>query len=182
MIMYLITNTVTKKLYIGQTICTLKKRWSQHMSDTKRMRGPHHLVHSIRKHGYGAFTIETLHECETKEEMDFVEMFYIEFLGTKAPNGYNLTDGGDGTQGRSGWKASEETRVKLRLRKNNWLGRKHTPESRAKQSVAKKGRPWPASKDKYRRKHGTYSKYIKGCRCEPCREAGKDYRERRQHG
>ena len=173
---YLLTNTVTGKLYVGQTTVGLKHRWGQHKSDTKRMRGPHHLVHSMRKHGHEVFIMELLHECETKEEMDFVEMFYIAFLNTKSPNGYNLTDGGDGTQGRSGWKASEETKAKLRGRTPWNKGKHHTAEHIEKaaksrrgikqtpETIAKrmKGREW---------RHGTATGYGKhGCRCEACRK------------
>lgn len=173
---YLLTNTVTEKLYVGQTTVGLKHRWGQHKSDTKRMRGPHHLVHSMRKHGHEVFTMELLHECETKEEMDFVEMFYIAFLNTKSPNGYNLTDGGDGTQGRSGWKASEETKAKLRGR-TPWKGKHHTAESIAKMRVSAKGRKATPEARKNMSiamggwQHGTSTGYGKyKCRCELCKK------------
>jgi hypothetical protein len=42
--------------------------------------------------------------------MNFVEMFYISFLNTKAPFGYNLTDGGEG---RQGYKLSEEAKKRI---------------------------------------------------------------------
>lgn len=185
---YLITNLITKKMYIGQTILSLEHRWGQHKSDSKRMRGPLHLVHSIRKYGSEQFFMQLLHECETKEEMDFVEMFYIILLNTKAPNGYNLTDGGDGTQGFSGWKASEETKAKLRLRKNIWLGRKHKPESILRMKVSATGRKAsPETKQKMSEsmggwRHGTHTSYSsKKCRCEICRMWRHSYHIRTGH-
>jgi group I intron endonuclease len=115
---YLITNNITKKQYIGQTVKALKTRWSEHKSPAAITR----FSRSIKKYGAENFTMESLHVCETKEEMDFVEMFYIAFLNTKTPNGYNLTDGGEGTHGMS---PSSETREKMRLAK---LGKKQTSE------------------------------------------------------
>lgn len=173
---YLITNTITGKLYVGQTAVGLRHRWGQHKSDTKRMRGPHHLVHSMRKYGHEVFTMELLHECETREEMDFVEMFYIALLNTKSPSGYNLTDGGDGTQGCSGWKVSEETKAKLRGRIPWNKGKHHTAEHIEKAANAHRGRKQTpehiANRIKGREwRHGTASGYgLHKCRCEQCRK------------
>src|ERR1039458_2806773 len=87
------------KQYVGQTIGTLEQRWKEHTgSNTNSF-----LHKAIRKYGKDNFLVEKIHECGTKEEMDFVEMFYIALLITKAPNGYNLTDGGEGTIGREPW-------------------------------------------------------------------------------
>src|ERR1035441_4600397 len=80
MLVYLITNTVNNKLYVGQTSQSLLKRWSSHGSDAKRNRGPNALVHAFKKYGKENFTCEAIHLCESKEEMDFVEMFYIVLL------------------------------------------------------------------------------------------------------
>jgi hypothetical protein len=71
------------------------------------------------------------------------ESFYIKHYGRiNIGTGIlrNLTDGGEGTSGR---KASLETRQKMsQAMKGNlrWLGRRHTPEARAKISCAKKGK------------------------------------------
>lgn len=167
MIVYLLTNKINGKQYVGQTSQTFKKRWGSHGSDAKRNRGPHALIHAFNKYGKDNFEKEILHTCETKDEMDFVETFYIFFFGTKAPNGYNITDGGDGTSGRIGHKASEETRDKLRKRQKHWIGRKHLVESKEKMRRAKLGKsaPW-----KIGWSHGNgYSYGIKKCRCEECR-------------
>jgi len=124
--------------------------------------------------------MELLHECETREEMDFVEMFYIALLDTKAPKGYNLTDGGDGTQGRSGYKLSEETKRKLKEAhtgpKNHMFGKVLTDEHKAKlreSHLGKKQSPETIAKRMLGRewKHGTAAGYGKHkCRCELCRK------------
>jgi len=108
-VVYWVRNTANEKLYIGQTSTTLERRWYMHTWDENS----NSLLHkAIEKHGKEKFSIEVIHECVSKEEMDFVETFYISFLNTKAPYGYNLTDGGEGTLGRP---CSDETRKKLSL-------------------------------------------------------------------
>jgi len=115
MIVYLVTNNVNGKQYVGQTIKTLNTRWQQHQLETSHVSC---LRNAIKKYGTEAFSVEVLHVCETREEMSFVEMFYISLLNTKSPCGYNLTDGGEGNLGHI---ASEETRAKLSKAK---LGKK----------------------------------------------------------
>jgi hypothetical protein len=90
------------------------------------MRGKgHYFAHAIKVYGPEQFTVETLHVCESKEEMDFTEIFYIEFLNTRSPVGYNLTAGGEGNLG---WKPSEEIRERMGAPK----GTKHILETLAK--------------------------------------------------
>jgi group I intron endonuclease len=131
---YLITNKVNGKQYVGQTVKRLSSRWSEHKCSDTNTR----ISRTIRKHGAENFTIETLHTCETKEEMDFVEMFYIALLNTKTLNGYNITDGGEGTHGMY---PSPETVEKMRQAK---LGKKQTPEAVANRLKSRKenGTPW----------------------------------------
>ena len=46
------------------------------------------------RNGAENFSREVLAECETPEELDAQERFYIKKLDCKHPKGYNLTDGG----------------------------------------------------------------------------------------
>ena len=106
MIVYLVTNKTNGKQYVGQTVKKLNLRWNEHTSS--KSNGA--LQRAIRKHKKVNFSLLILHECDTKEEMDFVESFYISFLNTRAHNGYNLTDGGEG---RSGYHLSEEAKKRI---------------------------------------------------------------------
>lgn len=109
MVVYWVRNTINDKIYVGQTSTGLERRWYMHTWDGHS----NSLLHrAILKHGKENFKIETIHVCESKEEMDFVEMFYISFLNAKSPNGYNLTDGGEGTLGVP---CSEEKKKKIGL-------------------------------------------------------------------
>ena len=71
MLVYWVRNIVNDKLYIGQTSTPLERRWYMHTWDNNS----NSLLHrAILKHGKENFKIETIHICESKEEMDFVEM------------------------------------------------------------------------------------------------------------
>lgn len=108
---YKVTNTINGKVYVGITNQTFKVRWYKHCSDS--LRGSEFPLHNaIRKYGVDNFTIELLEICDTLEQLKEREKFWIIELQSKVDkNGYNLTDGGDGTFGR---KLSEETREKIR--------------------------------------------------------------------
>jgi group I intron endonuclease len=129
MIVYLITNLINGKQYVGKTTRSLKVRWARHQYEAIRGR-KQALYYAIRKYGAVCFSIEVLEEADlkTEQDMNLCEILYIKFLNTKAPNGYNLTDGGEGTIGRevsletrnklskalTGKRASQETKDKMR--------------------------------------------------------------------
>ena len=87
-IVYLITNLLDDKQYVGQTTRTLEERFSEH-SEADSLLG-----RAIQRDGAENFSREVLAECETPEELDTQERFYIKKLDCKHPKGYNLTDGG----------------------------------------------------------------------------------------
>jgi group I intron endonuclease len=184
---YLVTNKVNGKKYVGQTVQTLKKRWSSHGSDMKRRRGPHALVHALLKYGKENFSIRTLKICRTREELNTLEKHLIVKFKTKAPNGYNITDGGDGTPGlpwtpkqRARW--IKANRGKRKGVNNAFFGKHHTSDSIAKMSASAKGRKASPETRKAMSiaaggwKHGTFTGYGKyRCRCEVCRKWRHDY-------
>lgn len=139
---YLITNIENKKQYVGITKFSIEERFSQHMK-----RG-FLLTEAIKKYGEQKFSIELIEEVESAERAYELEIFYIQKYNTKVPNGYNLTDGGDGI---FGWEASEEyrqecsERVKLlhKEKKVGMYGKNHSEETRKKMSDSSKGKPKP---------------------------------------
>lgn len=147
-IIYLATNIENKKQYVGQTIKSLEERWGKHVQDARLSRDNCYLHNALRKHGKSVFSLSVLHLCETKEEMNFVEMFYIHFLSTKFPDGYNLTDGGEG---KSGSKHTEESKRKMSESSKGqaaWnKGLKMPEEAKKRLSLMTKGRvPWNKGK------------------------------------
>lgn len=116
MIIYKITNKITGKIYIGQTVQSLNNRWLDHKSNARNAdKYTAALYHSIRKHGVDNFIMEQVDIAVSLEELNLKEQIYIKALNSLVPNGYNLELGG---------------------------GNKQThPETRAKISAALKGRP-----------------------------------------
>lgn len=126
-IVYLITNTATGKRYVGVTRRGLKRRWSEHLRAART--GINTALYSaIRKYSEAVFTIEQLASVVNKDDVAVVERALIEQQKTKAPFGYNLTDGGDGVIGLP------DEIVKRTAEKN--VGRKHSPEALEKIRVA----------------------------------------------
>ena len=110
MLVYLITNKINGKRYVGQTSQTLQKRWNRHKSPMNH-RNSSYLYNAICKYGAENFIVEPLVIVETKQEMDYYEQELIKVLDLRNPaKGYNLTDGGGGMLG---FKLSEETKKKM---------------------------------------------------------------------
>ena len=89
---YLITNKLNNKKYIGVTNNSLEKRWKSHLYDTNV------ISKAIKKHGAENFLIESIHECTTMDEAYALEPKFIVEYKSKYPNGYNISDGGKGSQ------------------------------------------------------------------------------------
>ena len=86
---YLIKNKVNGKVYIGQTIQSLKRRFSQHKCNalTRKKKTP--LYSSIRKHGINNFEITLLKDDIKPKELNDVEANYI-LKYSSVEKGYNL--------------------------------------------------------------------------------------------
>jgi group I intron endonuclease len=126
MVVYLVTNTVNGKKYVGKTSRTLLWRWGRHISASRRRNDRAVLHKAIRKYGASAFTQEVLSRACNDEALSQLECFWIRELNTRNPRGYNLTDGGEGTVGT---KHSPEAKEKIR---RAGFGRKHSPETLSK--------------------------------------------------
>lgn len=107
-VVYLRTNLINGMQYVGQTMNlptrkhnwnTLDKPYSNKVIDNARI-----------EYGLENFSFEILRKCDTKDELDEWERYYIKTLNTRYPNGYNMCDGGKGC---SGWIMPEEQRKAL---------------------------------------------------------------------
>jgi len=127
---YIITNTLNAKQYVG-IATNLQKRWKRHKSLTSDSPA---LKNAFKKYGIDAFVFTHVCDAFDFEAACDIERMLITQHNTKSPNGYNLTDGGEG---RSGSLVSNETKAKL---SNAGKGKRHTDESKLKMSQAQKGR------------------------------------------
>lgn len=111
MYVYLVTNRVNGKMYVGITSKTPEQRWQQHVASSKLTRDigmP--IVRAIRKYGIDSFNVSVLETCSTFQQLCEAERRWIEELKTFGEHGYNATVGGEGTCGRI---VSDETRARL---------------------------------------------------------------------
>lgn len=137
-VIYKITCLVNGKAYVGQTRQSLNMRIGQHKRDSRRSRPG--IDAAIAKYGWSdeTFKVEVLEMCLVNM-LNEREMFHIRELKSKAPSGYNLTDGGDGGRGLSPSAATRaKISAKLKGRPAHNKGVKHTAEARAKMSAAQK--------------------------------------------
>ena len=133
-VVYLIINMVNGKKYVGQTTQSLERRIASHKSNKKSLIGK-----AIHKYGAENFRYGVIKTCASKEEMDYWEKFFIVALKSKTPNGYNRTDGGDGSAGCVDSEETRERKSAARLgEKNPNYGKKRPPETIAKMATAKR--------------------------------------------
>jgi group I intron endonuclease len=92
---YTITNTLNNKSYIGIS-SDLKRRWREHKNPDGKCTNLHN---AIKKYGYNLFVFKHIADAFTWKYACEIEKELIIDFNTKAPNGYNLTLGGDGTLG-----------------------------------------------------------------------------------
>jgi group I intron endonuclease len=129
-IVYVVTNTVNGHQYVGITRRLLRRRWCAHLRSARKGVKTA-LYDAIRKYGHEAFTVQEIACALSVHSLGNLESAMIISLRTRAPNGYNLTDGGYGVAG-----IDPETR--RRITQGN-IGRKHTPEARRLIGLASKG-------------------------------------------
>jgi group I intron endonuclease len=110
---YKITNKLTNKCYIGETKKSNPElRWNEHKSKIEKGIGCPALQDAVKKYGIENFTFRVLIICFDEDRYKF-EKEYIKKYNSIAPNGYNLTTGGEGG-GFYGKKHSNETIEKIK--------------------------------------------------------------------
>lgn len=122
---YIVTNKINGKQYVGQTWNTLRRRWTNHILN----KGVIKLYNSIKKNGKDNFTIEMLTIAHTQDIANYWEDYFIKKYDT-IKHGFNIREGG------SKGKASPFTKKKM----SAWqIGRKLTDEHKANISKARMG-------------------------------------------
>lgn len=90
---YKIENQINHKVYIGQTIKSLNKRFNQHKNNyTKPYFSQIHLYRAFKKYGIENFSFEKI-ERVNDENLDEREKYWIAYYNSYE-NGYNSTLGG----------------------------------------------------------------------------------------
>jgi len=101
--LYYVENKINGRMYIGQTHMTIEKRWYFHKSNNS-----HCIIlnNAIKKYGADNFEINIFQYCETQEEADQVEIYWITELKIICKL-YNIKEGG------SSGKHSKKTCTKI---------------------------------------------------------------------
>ena len=76
---------LTHKIYVGQTIRSLKKRIQEHKKNTKSLIG-----RALHKYGEENFVWVVLEECNSRKQLLEREIFWIRKLNCLMPKGYNI--------------------------------------------------------------------------------------------
>ena len=95
---YLITNDINQKQYIGKTTHeTIQQRWKEHIADYKRSRCEKRpLYNAMNKYGVEHFSIQEVEFVPWGQDLEEREQYWINYYDTYH-NGYNATLGGDGS-------------------------------------------------------------------------------------
>jgi group I intron endonuclease len=137
---YLATNLINGKRYVGKTMKTLAARRASHIRESSG-RKPHYFQRAIYKYGAKNFTWEELFTSDNEDELFQKEIHYIEFYGTyNSEGGYNLTKGGEG---QLGYHFSEESRKKM----------SHCPSEETREKMSE-------SHKQYRKDHPDYDERL----------------------
>lgn len=91
---YKITNLINGKVYIGQTISSIKHRWNSHKNSWHSNKRCCALYNAFDKYGIDNFIIEEIEACEVNQ-LNEREIYWIDYYNS-FNEGYNLTRGGDG--------------------------------------------------------------------------------------
>lgn len=142
---YLITNKVNDKTYIGQRKCPANKFPEQ---DIGYMGSGKIILQSREKYGIENFSKEILAVAETQENIDILERVFIALYRQAGKAEYNIANGGSGGNGSSnkGKIRTEETKEKLRQLN---LGKQLSEETKRKisESVSACGRIYVVSEE-----------------------------------
>ncbi len=149
---YVLLDPATKEIrYVGKTTKSLNSRLKSHMREAKVNKNKHHRscwLRSLNK----APLIKSIFECADDVDGYFGSIVEQKIIKQFKAKGFRLTNSTDGGEGKPGCKASIETKKKLsnaaKGRKQTsewiykrttkvWTGKQHTPEAKAKMSLAK---------------------------------------------
>ena len=97
------------KVYVGQTVRSFKKRMQEHRQETSCCT---FIKRAIDKYG-DEMNYEIVEENVPQEQLDEREIYWIKELNSLAPDGYNLTTGGQSSK-----EYSQELKDKIRDIKN----------------------------------------------------------------
>lgn len=144
-------NKINGKIYVGQ------HQYDKEGIDPTYLGSGNIFKKDLKKYGNENFTYELLENCNSIEELNERECYYIRFFDCISPKGYNLRDGGNGkflaeesrqnlcnAQRKYYAEHPEKAQLESEQRKgkgNPMFGRKQSEKQRKAASEANKGKP-----------------------------------------
>lgn len=129
-IIYMHTCTINGKSYIGQTTSSMESRWKAHLYNKSKTK----FTCALKKYNEKYWTHKILAYADNKEDLDDLEIFFIEKYDT-INNGYNIRTGG-----ARGTLTDEVKKIISEKRKG--IGHPHTEVSKLKIKEALMGKPF----------------------------------------
>ena len=81
---YKVTNNINGKVYIGQSIFQIEKRFKEHLADSKKSSRCHRPFYdAINKYGQENFSIELIEEIDNNK-LNEREKYWITFYDSKS--------------------------------------------------------------------------------------------------
>lgn len=137
MIIYKITNKINGFIYIGKTSKSLQSRWKEHVYKATKKQENYIFYNAIRKYGAHNFTVEEIDVACSNEELTQKEIYWIAFYNSKTPNGYNMTNGGEGVVGNKLTNEQRKALSEAHKGQKAWnKGKKADNQTRAHNSIA----------------------------------------------
>lgn len=90
---YKFTHIETGRVYVGQTTQDPNRRRLEHISDSRYTTKEYHFHNALRKYGIDAFTFEVIATADSLEELNSLEIQFIDQFDSIA-NGFNIREGG----------------------------------------------------------------------------------------
>ena len=91
MFIYKITNKINNKVYIGQSIRPIQKRFMRHINDAINNKLNTHFARAIRKYGKDNFICEEIDKADNQNDLNKKEQYWIRCYNS-TEKGYNETD------------------------------------------------------------------------------------------
>lgn len=160
---YIITNIINNKVYIGSTTQSFRRRYTQHFYQLQtKNHCNEYLQNSWMKYGNSSFIFDILELCNKKDCL-LREQYWLDFYQSWNPEkGYNLLKNSNNSLG---YKHKDETKKRmsdLKIGKQSHpntkkavllanIGRPRTKEEKEKISIANKGKKCSAESIEKRR-------------------------------
>lgn len=127
---YKITNNINGKIYVGQHKLKKNERHRDYMGSGLAIK------EAYKQYGRQNFTKEIIEYIEDDEKHEYVserEIYWIKELNSKYPNGYNISDGGEG-----GCTKESANKGAITRKNNGYIH--HSEETKRKISESHKGK------------------------------------------